>query len=322
MRKSLLLSLVVVLLTLSACGPAMTPKTGAKTESGDVFMLALPRLEIEFDKDGNPLVLGQKLADVGRMMGQDLSGIRLEPGIVTTMTYANIQHIEMRQTGDGVALVVNGKPMPHVSWDDKSLSQAMDLAMAFSPGNESLFTTIKKLLPIVSRLGLAVVVRFPLQPNAKAIPLAEESVVMAQVNPSKDPASVILKFEVRYDAQGVPSILGVSGYDLADIGLPIPVAIEIGVLQNLQRNNIQSLELRTKPSGLFIYLNNNPLPSFTFDKQLLKNVAELYIQANDPANPAIPTVNAVLPMLDTLDIGVLVHFPPAPGVKPIEAVMH
>lgn len=321
MRKLFLLSLIVVMLTLSACGPAMTPKIGAKTESGDMFMLALPRLEIEFDKTGHPLVLGMQLSEVGQMLGQDLSGIQLDPSLVAWMTNTNIQHIEMRQTGEGVAFLVNAKPMPHVSWDDKSLAQAMDVAMAFSPGNESLFTTIRKLLPIVSRLGLAVVIRFPLQPNAKAIALAEESVVMAKVNPSKDPASIIFKFEVRYDAQGVPSILGVSGYDLADIGLPLPVAIDMNLLQNLQRKNIQFLELRTTPAGLFIYVNNNPLPNFSFDKQLLKNTAEVYAQMN-PDSPMVSTVNTILPMLDTLDIGVLVHFPLAADAQPIQAQMH
>jgi hypothetical protein len=310
-----------MMLALSACGPAMAPSTAPKTESGDMFMLALPRLEIEFDKDGNPLVLGLKLADVGLMLGQDLSGIKLDPYYVTWMTNANIQHIEMRQTGDGIALMINAKPMPHITWDDKSLDQAMGLAMAFSPGNENLFTTIRKLLPIVSRLGLDVTVRFPLQPGAKAIAYAEPAVVMAKANPSKDPASVIFKFEVRYDKQGVPSILGVSGYDLAKMGLPLPVAIDMSMLESLQSKDVQSLELRTKPDGLFIYLNNSPLPSFTWDKQLLKSAAEIYAQMN-PQHPAVPTVNQILPMLDTLDIGVLIHFPPAPGAKEIPAVMH
>lgn len=321
MRKVLWILLIVVMLALSACGPAMAPSTGAKTEGGDTFMLALPRLDIEFDGVGNPMVLGMKLADVGLMLGQDLSGMRLDPFYVNWMTNANIQHIEMRQTGDGVAMMINSKPMPHISWDDKSLNQAIDLAMAFSPGNENLFTTIKKLLPIVSRLGLDVVVRFPLQPGAKAIALADPAVVMAKANPTKDPASVILKFEVRYDGQGVPAILGVSGYDLAAMGLPIPVAIDMGVLKNLQDKNIQALELRTKPDGLYVYLNNSPLPSFTWDKQLLKSAAEVYAQMN-PQSPYIATVNQLLPMLDTLDIGVMTHFPLGAGAKAITAQMH
>jgi len=309
------------MLTLAACGPAMLPTTSPKTESGDTFLLALPRLEIEFDKEGNPMVLGMKLADVGVLLNQDLSGIRLDPGLVAWMTNADIQHIEMRQTGDGVALMVNAKRMPHISWDDKSLAQAIDLVLALDPANESLYTTIRKLLPIVSRLGLDVVLRFPLQPTAKPLPLADPADVMAKANPSKDPASFIFKFDVRYDAQGVPSILGITGYDLAALGLPLPLALDPTMRENLQSKNIQFLELRTTPIGLYVYVNNNPLPSFTWDKQMLKNVAEIYTQMN-PGSPIIPTVNQILPMLDTLDIGIMVYFPLAPDAKPIQAQTH
>ncbi len=321
MRRILLVLLVPAMLTLAACGPAMLPTTSPKTESGDTFLLALPRLEIEFDKEGNPMVLGMKLADVGVLLNQDLSGIRLDPGLVAWMTNADIQHIEMRQTGDGVALMVNAKRMPHISWDDKSLAQAIDLVLALDPANESLYTTIRKLLPIVSRLGLDVVLRFPLQPTAKPLPLADPADVMAKANPSKDPASFIFKFDVRYDAQGVPSILGITGYDLAALGLPLPLALDPTMRENLQSKNIQFLELRTTPIGLYVYVNNNPLPSFTWDKQMLKNVAEIYTQMN-PGSPIIPTVNQILPMLDTLDIGIMVYFPLAPDAKPIQAQTH
>ncbi len=321
MRKSLWIALVVVSLILSACGPAMSPSTSPKTARGDTFLLALPRLEIEFDKNGSPTVLGMKLADVGAMLGQDLSGIRLDPFVVNWMMVTDIQHIEMRQTGDGMAVVVNGKPMPHISWNDQSLERALQLAAVFAPGNENQFNAIKKLLPIVSRLGLDVVVRFPLQPGAKAIPLADPAVVMAKANPVKDPASLILWFDIRYDAQGVPAVLGITGYDLADLGLPLPVALDQPMVRSLQSKNVQALELRTKPDGLYIYLNNEPLPNLAWDRQLLKNVAELYAQMN-PQSPVIPTVNQLVPGLDTLDIGVLVYFPPAPGVPVIEAKMH
>ena len=128
MRNSLWALLIVAALVLSACGPAMPSATGAKTESGEVFQLALPRLEIAFDAQGNPTVLGMKLSDVGAMLGQDLSTLKMDPALISWMTNANIQHIEMRQTGDSLALLINGKPMPHLAWDDKALSQAMDLA--------------------------------------------------------------------------------------------------------------------------------------------------------------------------------------------------
>jgi hypothetical protein len=320
MRKSLWALLIVVALVLSACGPAMPSATGAKTESGEVFQLALPRLEIAFDAQGNPTVLGMKLSDVGAMLGQDLSTLKMDPALINWMTNANIQHIEMRQTGDSLALLINGKPMPHLAWDAKALNQAMDVAALFLPGSENLFTTIKKFLPLVSRLGVDATLRFPLQKGATAIPLADPSVALTPVNPSKDPASIILKFEVKYDDQGVPSVLGLSGYDLAALGLPLPVAIDKGVLKNIQSQNIQNVAFRTQPDGMYIYLNGNRLPGLAWDKQLLKNAAEAYAQMN-PTSPVIPTINMLLPMLDTLDIGIMTKFPLAPGAKEIPAQM-
>ncbi len=320
MRKSLWL-LMVAVLVLSACGPAMTPSTSSTTQSGETFMFALGRLDITFDKDGNPSVLGMKLADVGPMIGQDLSFVRLEPFYITWMTNANIQHIEMRQTGDGLALLVNGKPMPHIAWNDDTLNKAIDLAVLFAPANENLFNVIRKLLPIISRLGLDVVARFPLQPGAKAIELADASVAMAKVNPNKEAASIVLKFEVKYDSQGVPSILGFSGYDLRGMGISAPLAIEPSVLKSLQAKNVQLLEFRTKPEGMFVYLNGEPLPSLAWDKQLLKNAAEVYAQMN-PQSPFIAGVNQVVPMLDTLDIGVMTHLPLGAGAKEIPAAFH
>jgi hypothetical protein len=321
MRKSLWALLVVVMLVLTACGPAMPSATGPTTASGEVFQVALPRLEMAFDAQGNPTVLGMKLSDVGAMLGQDLSTLKLDPALVNWMTNANIQHIEMRQTGDSLALLINGKPMPHLAWDEKALSQVMDLAGVFAPGSQNLFTTIKKFLPLVSRLGVDVTLRFPQQQGAAAIPLADPSVALAPVNPSKDPASIILKSEIKYDDQGVPSMLGMSGYDLAAMGLPLPVAIDKSVLKNLQASNIQNVEFRTQPDGMYIYLNGNRLPGLAWDKQLLKNAAEAYAQMN-PQSPVIPTVNTLLPMLDTLDIGIMTKFPVAPGAKEIPAQMH
>jgi hypothetical protein len=254
------------------------------------------------------------------MLGQDLSTLKMDPALINWMTNANIQHIEMRQTGDSLALLINGKPMPHLAWDQKALNQALDAAGLFLPGSENLFTTIKKFLPLVSRLGVDATLRFPLQKGAAAIPLADPSVALAPVNPSKDPASIILKFEVKYDDQGVPSILGLSGYDLAAMGLPLPVAIDKGVLKNIQSQNIQNVAFRTQPDGMYIYLNGNRLPGVAWDKQLLKNAAEAYAQMN-PTSPLIPTINMLLPMLDTLDIGIMTKFPLAPGAKEIPAQM-
>jgi hypothetical protein len=87
----------------------------------------------------------------------------------------------------------------------------------------------------------------------------------------------------------VPSILGLSGYDLA-AWASLPVAIDKAVLKNIQNQNIQNVAFRTQPDGMYIYFNGNRLPGLAWDKQLLKNAAEAYAQMN-PTSPVIPTVN-------------------------------
>ena len=99
------------------------------------------------------------------MIGQDLSGLGLNniyiaPGIklIDSLMAANVQTIELRQTGDGVAVLVNGKPLPHIAWTDESLKQMTDVAAMFNVQGLDL---LKKVLPIVRRLGVNVVLRLP-----------------------------------------------------------------------------------------------------------------------------------------------------------------
>ena len=318
MRKSLWIMLVVFTLLLAACGPAMKPSTDAVTASGEVFMLALPQLVVDFDTEGSPSVMGLKLDDVGKMVNMDLSSLRLNKYYIDWMMAANVQHIEMRQTGDGLALLVNAQPMPHIAWTDASLQQLTELGALFNIQGTDV---IKRFLPIVRRLGVDIALRFPVSPTAKAIPMATPEVSGAPATPEKVEASAAIFFEVVYDADGVPSILGISARDLQSLNLDLPVAIEINTLRMLQSKNIQTVELRSKADGLFIYINGNPLPNLVWNTTLLTNAANLYAQLN-PTSPVNDMVKQLAPTVNKLDIGIMVHFPLAADAKPIPAKMH
>ena len=320
MRKWVWTLLVLITLVLAACGPAMKPATDEKTASGEIFFLALPRIVIDFDAGGSPSILGMKLGDADRLFGTDMSGLKLSEFYVDWMTAANIQHLEMRQTGDGLALLANGQPLPRVAWDDASLQQAGALAALFDVPDETV-ALFQKLLPVVRRLGLDVVLQFPLRPDAKAIPLADPAVVMAKVKPEEAAATAIVKFEVKYDQQGVPGILGITAQDLLALGISAPLALDVNAVRLLQARNVQFMELRTKPDGMYVYINGNPLPNLVWDNTLLTSAADVYGQTN-PTSPYIEVVKQALLTLDNMDIGVLVHFPLAPGATPIPAKMH
>jgi sulfur carrier protein ThiS len=320
MRKSVWSLLFIITLLLAACGPAVRPTTDGQTPSGEVFLLALPRLVVDFDRDGNPSMLGLTLSDITGLIGVDSSQLQLNKLYVDWMTTANVQHIEMRHTGDGLALVVNGQPLPRLAWDDASLQQASELALLFDVPADKV-NIVKELLPMIRRLGLDVVLTFPLRPGAKPIPLADPAIATAKVKPEEAPSMPIIKFEIKYDQQGVPAILGVSAQDLAALGFNAPLALRMDYVRALQTHNIQYVELRINSGGLHVYVNGSPLPNLVWDSVMLTNSANLYVQMN-PTSPYIAMVKQVVPTLNTMDIAILVHFPLAAGAQPIPAKIH
>ena len=320
MRKTVLVLLTIAGLILAGCGPAVMPQN-TQTDSGEQFVVALPQMVIDFDAAGNPSIMGMNLVDAGKMVGQDLSGLGIgnlyvtpQIKLVDSLMAANVQTIELRQTGDGVAILVNGKPMPHIAWTDASLQQATDVAAMFNIQGLDL---IKKVLPMVRRLGVNVVLRFPAAAGAEVIPLADPNVPLPAPKPDDGPDSVVAKMEVKYDEQGVPSIMGISARDLQAMGLNMPLALAPSVIDSLKANNVQSMELASKPDGIFVYANGVALPNLSWDNTMLLNAADLYGQMN-PTSPYVAAVKQFLPAINNLNIDLKLHFPLAEGAAPIK----
>jgi len=316
MRKHLWGVIVIAALLLASCGPATVPTTSPETASGQIFMIALPRIVVDYGADGNPSkVVG---IDVSKLPFQ-IDALKLSPAAVTKFTSTNVQTIEMAFVGHGVVVYVNSKPMPYVSWDDASRDRLLSLAGALGLQNADVY---KQLVPMLTRFGADLVLRFPLQPGAAEIPLTKPGEAAAlTITPTTEPASVIVTFEIVYDQTGNPGILGITAADLAALGLPLPVGLPTSTILSLQAANIQSLEFNSGPPGLYMYANNEVLPNLSWDSALLKNLAELIIQLF-PNSPYKELVALTVPNLDRLDIDILIHFPVAPGAEPIPTEMH
>jgi len=268
-------------------------------------MLALPRIVVNVDSTGNPSLLGLSPA----LFGMDA---RFPQPLLDTLIVANVQHLEARILGSGLVLYVNGKPLPHIGWDDEALAQGADLAQVML-GQD--LGTVKKLLPIVRRLGLDIVVRLPKQAGAADIPLislAEGAKIVPQ--PSDGPATAIVRLDAKIDDKGMPGIFDVTAEDLSAFGVAVPPVLDADTLGRIQAANIQHLLIRSKPGGLFIYANGKPLPHLVWDSRFLTNAAELFGQIM-PDSPYLLLVNEIAPGLDRADIDVLVLLPPAAGAK-------
>jgi hypothetical protein len=330
MRTLALALLIGLTVLLTACnGPAVLPVGAPQTSEGDVFYVALPRLIVHFDAQGYPEVEGIPLEAIAGGLGLqiDLNQYQINPYYPAWMTAANIQHVELRQFGDGIALLVNGELMPSLSFKDGALERIVDLAPLLGPNANTgaIEEMALKFAPLVTRLGLSLVFTFPPQDGVAAIPLADVSADLGQlavrdVKPAD--AEAQMQFELRYDAQGAPSFLGVTPAALTMLGLKGPNSLQPEQIQLLQASNIQHIQVRSKTDGLYIFINGMPLPNLVWDSESLTQAIDVYTRMNSSlSKELLNLVRMLAPALSATDISVMVHFPLAPGAEAIPAQM-
>jgi hypothetical protein len=316
--------LMVALLIVSACGsPAMMPATRAETESGETFLIALPRVVLTADEGGAIGVEGLPLAALGlnTALGQ------LDPALVKQMQAAGIQHLELRDSGDGLAIMVNGKRLPGVQWGPEGIQKLGDVLYLLGPQlglqGEALQQILTKLAPIIQRLGLSVAIKFPAAAGAAEMPFATDEVALAAPKPIEVDPSTVAKFEVKYDDQGVPSIMGVSARDIAALtgNSSLPLALSPDVIARAQAANIQNMQVTTGPTGITLYLNGNPVPKLVWDEGMVGNIIDVVSQANPNLAVYNGTLKQLAPVLTNTAVSVLLHFPLAEGAEALPVKM-
>lgn len=315
--------LVVVALVMTACGS--TPTQVAQQEGG--FLLALPRITIDVDSEGNPSVAGLSPAQIKAMtFGQlDLTGMKFPKEYVDWFTTTGLQNIELVHKDDGMYVFANGMAMPHIGWTGESLARVSEVAGSLGLLNAQTARLLKILIPFAERLGIDVAIRFPVKEGGEALPLRDlNAPIAAAVNETKDPMAQI-HAEVTYDDNGVPSILAVSTRDLEEaFGMNMrQVELAPSVLDTLKASNVQHLTISSQPDGLHIFVNGDQLPSLVWGDDYLKNAADLYGQLYDPSiygsqyQTMEQAMAVILPMLNNLDAQVVMKFPKAEGADDI-----
>lgn len=328
MRRSFLGLLVLAGLLLTSCGPAIVPTANPELPSGEVFQVALPRIVVTFDENGKPGLEGVPLEDISAAIGRpiDLSAFSINGTYPMTdwMTAANVQHVELRQTGDGIAVLVNGTLMPSLVYGDGALERVGDVAPLLNPQGAAIAQMLEKFGPLVQRLGLAIVLKFPVQAEAKVIDYGAADLKLAGVAETAAAVtpSAIAKFEVRYDELGVPSILGISARDLQAVGVDASLALRSDLIAGIKANNIQNVQVSARPDGLHLWINGTALPTIVWNEATLNNAVQVYAQMNPGVPPSyLNLIRTFVPMLGRTDLSVLVHFPLAEGVAALDARM-
>ncbi|HEY54107.1 MAG TPA: hypothetical protein G4N94_11680 [Caldilineae bacterium] len=321
-RIYLLTSLLLLALLLAACGDK--PTDVAEQEGG--FMLALPRINVDIDEEGVPSVAGISPETLEKIsLGMvDLNEFRMPKNYVDWFTGANVQHMEVVHTSDGLYVFVNGTPMPHLAWDGDSLSSAADLAADLDQLNPYMAKVLKLLIPFIQRTGIDVGLKFPLQPGAEEIPMRSPDAPLKSAASEPESSLAIVRVHVSYDDEGVPSVLAISSKDIEEaLGYSLrQVQLEPDFVAKMEDAGIQHITMRTTPNGLLLWKNDDALPYLAWSDENLRNSATLVddmVALYDlPEWDAVrEAVNLMLPMLDNINGEIVLLFPLTEGAESI-----
>jgi len=298
-------ALVLAALLLAGCG-------GSGSGSGGPINVVLPRIEVNIDADGTPTVAGISPAMLG-FLGVDVNQFRvLDKATVAQLTESNVQHIELLFRQDGLYWWANAKPLIPLVWDDASFNNVTQLIPKFATtmdeAQKGILTNV--FLPAARRLELNLIVRLPLKAGEAAIAARDMGGALPAAGAPVTP-STIAKLHVGFDAEGTPSVVGMSVKELGTIlgSDTSAVAIPKDMVNQMVTAGIQHITIRTTPEGIKLWTNDQPLPTLRWSDETLKSTGDV-VGGLKMLNPAVAgLVQQFLPFANTLDVNLVLKFP-------------
>lgn len=326
-RKQFALSLflIFVLLVVSGCGPR-AGRADVASLGEDAVVIDFPAIYIDFDANGTPTVGGKTVDELGTQFGQQLPTIpQLPAEQVKMLTDFNIQHIQINNSSAGLRLLVNGLQIPSLGWGPDQLANTVDTLNSFGI---PLPPDLAGILPMLGNVGVGLVLRFPVQAGAEAIPVnveggmsapAESKAAQEQYIASVGQAPV-LKLAVDYNADGSWTVDGKGPEEYSKV---IPdfkwdgLNMNPSMLARLTAVGVQNFTISTNPDGLFVAINGKLLPNLTWGNgeiehtlALAEQTGLLQLAGNVPnLSDIINQIKALLPVVQTADFSITVNLP-------------
>ncbi len=264
MRKHLsflFTALLVGTLLLAGCAPR--PGAGQGAVNTDELYVDLPAILVQFDENGDAIVLGKPVAELKDALGVDLSALSLGTETLDKFTANNIQNIQINNTPNVLRIYQNGNPLPAIIWDADAMT-ALATTLT-SMGTDA--SAIESLVPLLPNLGVGLALQMPVPSGKQAIPLQTKGKALASADALKlftaaKAAAASINLTLDYGADGQPAIGGINPFMLNMIGLqPAALALPADQLESIAGMGIQSLGIKTiQGGGLLITINGNTLP--------------------------------------------------------------
>lgn len=325
-RLSLWLTLLLVaLVVLAGCAPRAHSGETASAPGTDDLVIDLPALVVDISPEGQPSVGNVPLSQLGDMVAPGtLDQLVIPQETVTFLTDSNIQHIQIDNTPNGLLLLVNGEPIPSLRWDGEILSSTGELVQQLGAA----VPLLDKLLPMVTNLGIGVIVRFPVQAQAEVIPTyveAGEAAMAAHQAQEDFLASVgnvapTIELPIFYDEQGNWRVGDLSADEWTSLtGLPLEAAkLEPAMIASMVDAGITRVSVYTNGAGLHLSINDRPLPYIGWADGEINHLLNLGDQmglwnslADSGMNMGeiVGMVETLVPMVQSSETSINVYFP-------------
>ena len=299
-------------------------------------------IPIIIGEDGRVEKVAGFSASVVDSLAENLTGgpllgriVVLDKNYVAWLKRANIQHLTLASRPQGLFMLVNGRPLPYLSWDDTSIQDLLDTlgkfqkekgagAYALSP---DAYETIATVLPLLKSLGARIDISFPKSESQQAIPIPGNEafdVVVPEAEMSAQPQQTVdltIDYRALKDDQGwVPTFFGFTTVELQQIGdqfnRKVPkLRLRQDIRKRLVAKGIHSMGIQSRADGLFVTVNGKVMPHLAWNEETLMNLSGLLTQLYPegvklPSDARwVPAIRATAPMYNNFAIAVLLRFP-------------
>jgi hypothetical protein len=316
----------ITAIVLAACSGKPATQIGDKDSD---FMIALPRIEVNIDNDGNPSFAGisPKLIEFATGGQVKLEQFRMDKSWVDYLVSTNTQHIELLHKDDGVYMWMNNKRLPNLAFTKDSIGnigEVLDKAGNFEAYgmNRQQLDVVRRFLPFINRIGLNVLIKFPMKGGEKEIAARDVTQPIAPApTAKKEDASTMVRVVVNYDQTGEPSIAGLSAADVENVfGIQLyNLRLQPEFVAQMSKQNVQHISIRSHGEGLALSVNDMALPDLQCDAECLSNTADTLATLN--TYPDLQQYNepikAFAPYIRNVNAEFALKFPLAPGSQAI-----
>jgi len=316
--------LMLALVLLAGCAPraSAADTTKAATADESQIVIDLPALVLDVQPDGSIQVGGKPLAELGGSLSASLASVNIPASMVENITAYNVQHIQLDNTPEGLLILVNGQAIPSLAWDGDKLVATADVLDQLGSG----VALLDRVLPLISDLGLGLIIRFPLAQGEAALPMvAPQSDDAAKaIQAQKEFLDAVgtppvIHFTVDYAEDGSWTIADINQADLSNLNLPLDMLkLTPETIASVTKAGIKEIGLSTNKDGIFISINGKTLPYLTWADGRVSHLLTLAkdsgllntVLGGDPNMAgAVDTIESLLPAIQASDVSLKVTFP-------------